>query len=177
MGKFDGILNAFRMNNDDDEEYEEYDGYDEGDYEPAPKSSKSRKTEVNDSSDDYEPEPKKSGRGILAPKTAPKNFNKKGNRDMSNMEVCVFKPAEFADSTAIVDSLLGNRSVVMNLEGLEMDLAQRIFDFVTGACYALNGRMEPISKYVYVITPSNVNISGDTATDESVLSLGKGFPV
>jgi len=42
-----------------------------------------------------------------------------------------------------------------------MEVAQRIFDFSSGACFALNGNLQKVSKFIFLITPSNVDISGD----------------
>ena len=61
----------------------------------------------------------------------------------------------------ITQMLLSNRTVVLNLEGLDMDLAQRITDFVCGSCCAISGRLQKISNYILIITPSSVEISGD----------------
>jgi cell division inhibitor SepF len=51
--------------------------------------------------------------------------------------------------------------VILNLEGLEYELAQRIIDFSSGSCYALGGNLQWISKYIIIIAPQNINISGD----------------
>ncbi len=91
------------------------------------------------------------------------------NNNSGNMEICFCKPATFEDATQVADALLSNRSVVLNLEGLDMALAQRIFDFATGSTYAVQGKLEAISKYVYMITPESVNISGDTLEHNSAL--------
>lgn len=179
MGKFDSILNVFKPGNDDDEdEYDGYEGYDDDEYdEPAPKASKSsRKVADADSNDDYEE--RKPARSVVAPKTSNKySFAKKGSKDMANnYEVNIFKPTALSEATLIVDALLSGKSVVMNLEGIEMSVAMRIFDFITGACYALNGHFEAISKFSYMITPENISISGDISSDYDPNSLiGKDF--
>ena len=174
MGKFDGILNAFKINNDDDDYEDDYDGYDDPEYEAPAKSSKSsRKSDASNGSDDYD-EPKKASKGFWSTKSSSKNNSKKGPE---NMEVSIFYPKTLDAATQIVDSLLDNKSVIMNLEGIPMEVAMRIFDLITGATYALDGRLESISKYVYVVTPQNVNISGDTNSDDSAVPIGKGFPV
>jgi len=176
MGKFDGILSAFKINNDDDDYEDDYDGYDDPEYEAPVKPSKpSRKSaDSSNSADDYESEPKKIGKNFWAPGKASAKNSKKGTE---NMEVSIYYPKSLDAATTIVDSLLEQKSVIMNLEGIEMDLAQRIFDLITGATYALDGRLEKISKYVYVVTPSNVNISGDNNSDDPAVPIGKDFPV
>jgi cell division inhibitor SepF len=49
------------------------------------------------------------------------------------------------------------------MEGLDMDLAQSIMDFTSGACYAINGNMNGISKYILIATPKSVDLSGEFA--------------
>ena len=55
------------------------------------------------------------------------------------MEVCVIRPTSMEDTREIADTLVDNSTVVLNLEGLDMELAQRIIDFTSGACYSLGG--------------------------------------
>ena len=47
------------------------------------------------------------------------------------------------------------------MEGLDLDLAQRIIDFTSGSCYAINGNLQKISNYIFIITPASVDVSGD----------------
>lgn len=77
------------------------------------------------------------------------------------MEVCVIKPASFEDSLEVMDTLLSNRTVVLNFEGLDVDVAQRIIDFTSGGCYAIGGHLQKVSGYIFLVTPKNVDISGD----------------
>ncbi len=77
------------------------------------------------------------------------------------MEVCVIKPQNFDDAREITETLLKNRTIVMNLEGLDVDIAQRILDFTSGSCYAIDGNLQKISMYIFIITPASVDISGD----------------
>lgn len=76
-------------------------------------------------------------------------------------EVCIMKPVTFEDSQEICDMLLSGRAAVINLEGFDMDLAQRIMDFISGAVYAMNGKLHQISSYIFIISPDTVDISGD----------------
>ena len=79
----------------------------------------------------------------------------------SGMEVCVIKPTSVEDAREITETLLANRTVVLNLEGIEVDVAQRIIDFTSGSCYAISGNLQKISHYIFIITPASVDISGD----------------
>ena len=61
----------------------------------------------------------------------------------------------------IADTLVDNSTVVLNLEGLDMELAQRIIDFTSGACYSLGGSLQKVSSYIFILGPYNVDITGD----------------
>ncbi len=77
------------------------------------------------------------------------------------MEVCVIKPNSIEDAREITETLLANRTVVLNLEGLNVEIAQRIIDFASGSTYAISGNLQKISNFIFIITPSCVDISGD----------------
>ncbi len=86
----------------------------------------------------------------------------------SGMEVCVLKPQNVNDARDITDTLLMGSTVVLNLEGLDVEIAQRIIDFTSGSCYAIKGNVMKISHYIFVITPANVDISGDIGAASSM---------
>ena len=79
----------------------------------------------------------------------------------ASMEVCVIKPSKVEDYREIADTLLSGCTVVLNLEGIDVELAQRIIDFSSGSCYAIAGGLQKVSSYIFILTPSNVEISGD----------------
>ncbi len=87
---------------------------------------------------------------VVPIRTTPKGF-----------EVCIMKPTTFEDSQDICDMLLSYRAAVINLEGIDIDLAQRIMDFVSGSVYAMAGKLHQISSYIFIISPESVDISGD----------------
>ena len=70
----------------------------------------------------------------------------------------MIKPASMEDTREIADTLLDNATVILNLEGIDVELAQRIIDF---ASYSLNGSLQKISSYIFVLGPSSVDITGD----------------
>ena len=89
----------------------------------------------------------------------------RGKKNMSNgMEVCVIKPTGVDDSREIIDTLLSNRTVLLNMEGLDVDIAQRILDYASGATYAIDCNLQKISHYIFIITPASVDVSGDFST-------------
>ena len=95
-------------------------------------------------------------------KTTPKVTPMRPTKKTGNgMEVCVIKPTSIEDAREITETLLANRTVVLNLEGLDVDIAQRIIDFTSGSCFAISGNLQKISHYIFIITPAIVDISGD----------------
>lgn len=169
MSLVDSLLNVMHMNPDDDEDY--YDDYydDEEDEEPAPKRRRSPSKEPEESS--Y----KSSGsanqpidinrnreRVTAKPnsKVTPMRPSSKKTTS-SGLEVCVIKPTAFEDAREITETLLMNRPVILNVEGLDVEIAQRIIDFASGSCFAISGNLQKISNYIFIITPANVEISGD----------------
>ena len=93
-------------------------------------------------------------------KITPLRSKKAGGTEQS-MEVCVFKPSSFEDAREIGETLLAGQTVILNMEGVDVALAQRIVDFSSGACFALEGNLQKVSNFMFVITPHNVAISGD----------------
>jgi cell division inhibitor SepF len=79
----------------------------------------------------------------------------------TGMEVVVIKPTSVEEAREITETLLLNRTVVLNLEGLDVDIAQRIIDFTSGSCFAISGNLQKISHYIFIVTPASVDISGD----------------
>jgi len=166
MGVMDKFLNYMKLNDNEDEYYDN-DFLDEDDQEEAPAPKKpfvSKSAPVAD--DDYEDDaPPVQRRTVSRPvpaqsKVTPmRSSMKKGNA--GGMEVCVIKPQNFDDAREITETLLKNRTIVMNLEGLDVDIAQRILDFTSGSCYAIDGNLQKISMYIFIITPASVDISGD----------------
>ena len=156
MGVMDRFLSYMKLNGDDD--YDDYEDDDYDDYdEPEEKVSRigSRSKSVPDKEDERERErPKKT-----SPKITP---IKQPHRSVgAGMEVCVIKPTSIEDAREITETLLANRTVVLNLEGLDVDIAQRIIDFTSGSCFAISGNLQKISQYIFFITPASVDISGD----------------
>lgn len=77
------------------------------------------------------------------------------------LEVRIMKPSSFEDSQEVCEILLSGRAVVVNLEGFDADDAQRIMDFISGCIFAVKGNLHRISKYIFIFSPDNVDISGD----------------
>jgi len=145
MSVRDKMKGIFQIDGDD-EFYDDEEEYME-ESEPLFKKSSSK------SSDDDDSEP-------IAKRVA--RISRGNKKTMGNgMEVCVVKPTMFEDAREITDTLLANRTVVLNMEGLNTDIAQRIIDFASGSCYAMDGTLQKISHYIFILTPPSVDVSGD----------------
>ncbi len=169
MSLVDSLLNVMHMNPDDDDDY--YDDYEEEEEEEeVPISRRSRRTQEADtssykSSASNQPIDINRNRDRSArtnSKVTPMRPSKKASS--AGMEVCVIKPIDFDDAREITETLLMNRPVILNVEGLDVDVAQRIIDFASGSCFAISGNLQKISNYIFIITPSNIEISGDFQT-------------
>ena len=77
------------------------------------------------------------------------------------MRVVLVEPICFDDCQIISDHLKGKRSVIINLEALDLETARRIIDFVGGTAYALEGSMQKAGGSIFVAVPSHVEITGD----------------
>lgn len=154
MGVLDKFLNVMRLNPDDEDD----DFYDDDfldDEEPiSRRSSRIEKRE----SDYSEPRAVKEKQKTTQKVTQMRPVKKQG---ASGMEVCVIKPTSVEDAREITETLLSNRTVVLNVEGLDVEIAQRIIDFTSGSCFAISGNLQKISNYIFIITPASVDISGD----------------
>ena len=191
MSVLDKLLDAVKLNDDyDEEDYLDDDLLDsddedflDDDQEEKPVKKffqKFSKKSEEDDFDDFDeepvaPAPKQPVKSASAPKVSvkqdkpvrntsskitPMRSSRKGNQ-AANMEVCVIRPTSMEDTREIADTLVDNSTVVLNLEGIDMELAQRIIDFTSGACYSLGGSLQKVSSYIFILGPYNVDITGD----------------
>lgn len=175
MGIFDNFLDKMKLTSEDDELDEEYtDDEDDDDVEEAPPKKKlfgSKHSDEPEYEEEKKPEPAAKPRPVA--RTAPQASNRVVRYKNSGMEVCVFKPNNIEDGREISDTLLAGKAVVLNLEGIDVNLAQRIIDFTSGACYSIRGNLQKISNYIFIVTPESVDISGDF--QELISSNDLGF--
>lgn len=155
MGVMDKFLNYMKLNDEDDDLYDD-DYLDEEDEIPAPRRSAATKV-VKEEEEFEDKAPKKAPQPKVTPIRQTTTRRVQGN----GMEVCVIRPTSVEDAREITETLLANRTVVLNLEGLDVDIAQRIIDFTSGSCFAISGNLQKISHYIFIITPSSVDVSGD----------------
>ena len=79
----------------------------------------------------------------------------------TQLKVVLVKPERFENASEIADHLKEKRTVVLNLESTNKDVARRLVDFLSGCAYALDGKIKKIAISTYIITPYNVDIVGD----------------
>lgn len=159
MGMINKLLDVLNLSNDEyDDDYD--DGYedDEDDYEET-KSTRKRLFSGKPESDidnEYDEKPVKQTKAVVKQKN--KVVQMKNSR---GLEVCVIRPTSIEDAREITDTLLSGKAVVLNLEGIHVEVAQRIIDFSAGSSYSISGNLQKITNYIFIITPPNVDVSGD----------------
>lgn len=89
--------------------------------------------------------------------------------DGQPMSVVVQRPASFDDVQIVVDCLKDRRPVILSVELVPKEVARRLVDFVSGAAYALDGRMHRLGEQLFLFTPSNIGI--DVPSDDSDYEL------
>ena len=144
MGLMDKILDKMSLNSEDDEEFDNEDYMDDYEEEEEHPRNPFRRKERAKTSSKITPISKSSRKQVS-----------------SEMEVCVIKPSSIEDEIEITDTLLNGRTVIINMEGLNVDTAQRIIDFTSGSAYALHGNLQKVSNFIFIATPHGVDISGD----------------
>lgn len=77
------------------------------------------------------------------------------------MKMIVYHPVSYEDTQNIIDNIKNRKPVIVNMEELEIECAQRILDFLSGAIYALNGTMSKISRGIFVVAPNNYDVVGN----------------
>ena len=84
----------------------------------------------------------------------------------TSLELKVVRPKEFESVPQIADHLLHRRTVVLNLEETNKETARRVIDFLSGVAYSLDGQLKKVASNTYVITPPNVDVSGEAMRRE-----------
>ena len=79
----------------------------------------------------------------------------------TQLKVVLVKPERFENASEIADHLREKRTVVLNLESTNKDIARRLIDFLSGVAYAGDGKIKKVSANTYIITPYSVDLMGD----------------
>lgn len=187
------FLDHFRINDEDDEDYEDEDDYifddEEDDYEepyrkkrpstePVKQSpSKAAFTPARESKPAFSSQ-RETRKSFTQTQTATDklvSFDDGARKRAAKAtgEVFVIRPQAFDDAQTVVDFMKRGKVIVINMEGLQLEPAQRIIDFIGGACYGIAGELRAISANIFIAVPSNIEVSGDLR--EEILNSAGGL--
>ncbi len=151
----------------DDDEYEEYEPYDEPPPQPVQTRRAMRPERVEPA---YEPEPSMApmGGGV---RTIPREDSGitiqqrpsvvRPITPVTSPRVHLVAPGGFNDAKEIGDRLKSSQPVILNLQGVDRELCRRLIDFASGVTYGLGGQMEKVADQVFLLTPTNVEVSAE----------------
>ncbi|MCR5544178.1 MAG: cell division protein SepF [Eubacterium sp.] len=187
------FLDHFRIADEDDEDYDEDDDYmfdddddDDDDYRESVFRKKKPASKPVTQSGNPAPKPSYS-----APARDSRRYSTSGtstatdklvsfdggqqrrSSSKSANEVFVIKPQEFDDAQTVSDFLKKGKAIVINMEGLQLEPAQRIIDFIGGACYGMGGELKAISANIFIAVPSSIEVTGDLR--DEILNSTAGF--
>ncbi|KYH32576.1 cell division protein SepF [Neomoorella mulderi] len=77
------------------------------------------------------------------------------------LRLVIARPQSFDQAANLAENLKNYRPVIVNVEALPVDEARRIIDFLSGATYALGGRVRRVTSGIFLFTSSNIDLSGD----------------
>lgn len=77
-------------------------------------------------------------------------------------KLIVYRPVSYEDTMSIIDNLKSRKPIILNLENIEIDVAQRILDFMSGACSAMGGDIRKISAKIFAVVPADYEIIGNS---------------
>ena len=138
---------------------------------PAPRRlpARRRRDEFDDIFADDEPPV---GRQTAVLRSVPQASPRPANgRSAGDLRVHLVLPKSFNDAQQVADKFKDGVPVILNLQGVDNDLAKRLVDFASGLTYALDGGMQRIADKVFMLTPRNVEISAE----ERARLIEKGF--
>lgn len=160
-GTVDKLLGLMRLSDDDyeeefDDEYEEIDDEEEEKTKAPHIFPSKKKKEEEEPASVLSEAPRR--QTYTSRRTA---NNKVVSMNGHGVEVFVIKPQDFSESKVAADLLREGRTVVINMEGVGNPEAQRTIDFIGGACYAVDGTLQAISKNIFIAAPDNIEVNGD----------------
>ena len=140
---------------EDEEEDEEFD-----DYESVSRSERMDRT-GGDRSERRSAKLQETGAGMFTPEPERRSNKVVNIHTTTQLQVVLVKPERFDNASEIADHLREKRTVVLNLESTNKDIARRLLDFLSGVAYANEGKIKKVAISTYIITPYNVDILGD----------------
>ena len=114
-----------------------------------------------DYEDDFEEPVKESSRSLFDDRKEDRHNKVVNIHATTQLKVVLVKPERFENASEIADHLKEKRTVVLNLESTNKDVARRLIDFLSGVAYAGEGKIKKVAANTYIITPYSVDIMGD----------------
>lgn len=108
-----------------------------------------------------EPEPEAPPRREEPPRRSPGGGKVVNIHATTQLQVVLVKPERYENASEVADHLRDKRTVVLNLEKTQKDVARRLLDFLSGVAYAQEGKIKKVALQTYIVTPYNVDIMGD----------------
>ena len=115
----------------------------------------------DDDFEDFEETPRKETFEERRPKLEERRNKVVNIHATTQLKVVLVKPERFENASEIADHLKDKRTVVLNLESTNKDVARRLIDFLSGVAYAGEGKIKKVAANTYLITPYHVDIEGD----------------
>ena len=115
----------------------------------------------DDEFEDFEETPRKDAFEDRRPKLEERRNKVVNIHATTQLKVVLVKPERFENASEIADHLKDKRTVVLNLESTNKDVARRLIDFLSGVAYAGEGKIKKVAANTYIITPYHVELEGD----------------
>lgn len=104
----------------------------------------------------------------VAPMMGVSQADRRVSMNASNpFKMVVIEPKHFDECSKLVDNLKSRKPVIINLEKVETDLARKMFDFLSGATYALGGNVQRVTQNIFIFAPANVDINAKLNRDNT----------
>jgi len=148
----------------DDDDYDDYDeeldDYEEPAQEPAPRTR--RPSPFGSSGASAPAAPAAAAAPVSTPAPAAPSFGGQVlNMNSGKQEVVLFHAKTFDDAAKAADELCKRKAVILNMENVDKALTRRVVDFLSGAVYALDGRVKKVAQSTYLFCPHNMDVTGD----------------
>ena len=85
----------------------------------------------------------------------------------TQMKMIIFRPTSYDETQSVIDSLKARKPIIVNLDEIDVAVAQRILDFISGAVYALGGDIKKAARNIFVVAPSNVEVTSNMSAERS----------
>jgi cell division inhibitor SepF len=143
-----------------DDEYEDYDAYEDANAAPSRRYAEPAESAAGSVSA-VRPLSRDTGDPSNGVTVTPRPAVVRPISSMQSAKVHVIAPSKFADAQEIGDRFKSGQPVIVNLQANDRELSRRMIDFCSGVTYALGGSMDKVADQVFLLTPSNVEVSAE----------------